>query len=168
MRTIVENMAPTAGRSTRLQRRSYPGWLLSASLKKTILDAVRALAYSDPEESSPKAGNQFPKPIKSCRTLNCRKNVKIECCLNTISWRRWVQSLHVFLYTLSWARITILWVWRKNIYLSVSTPVVMRPKSVHFNFKRDDERACLDVSFLLLWQNCDFDLKKLSVLRNLT
>ena len=40
----------------------------------------------------------------------------------------------------------------ENIYLSVSTPVVMRPKSAHFmlNFKRDDERACLHVSFLLL------------------
>ena len=48
----------------------------------------------------------------------------------------------------------------KNIYLSVSTPVVMRPKFVHFNFKRDDERACLYVSFILLWQNCNFDKKK--------
>ena len=63
----------------------------------------------------------------------CGKNVEIECCLNTISWRRSVQSLHVFLCTLSWARISILWVkififpsqhpwwWDQNLHISCST-----------------------------------------------
>ena len=45
-----------------------PRVTIIGQLKETILDVVRALGYSDPEESAPKAGNQFPKSIKSCRT----------------------------------------------------------------------------------------------------
>ena len=62
-----------------------PRVIIIGQFKETTLNVVRALTYSDPEESAPKAGNQFPKSIKSCRTLNCGKNVEIECCLNTIS-----------------------------------------------------------------------------------